>query len=153
MKKYYPFLIAIGIILVVFMVMKNAGMHRRFNERITLLQKDKIPYGTAVAKKLLPEIFPGIPVNYDTRSPGNWESITVTSYNQAVILVSIDFDADREELANILNFARQGNYVFIIARSFSSEAHKFFNFSYNEHTADDFLNLNEDSLSLKLVPP
>ncbi|MFL5773058.1 MAG: DUF4350 domain-containing protein, partial [Flavisolibacter sp.] len=110
-------------------------------------------YGTAVAKKLLPEIFPGVPVNYDTRSPGNWESVSSTSYNQAVILVSIDFDADRDELATILNFARQGNYVFIIAKSFSSEAHQFFNFSYNEHTADDFLNLYEDSLSLKLMPP
>jgi hypothetical protein len=142
MKKYLPYIIGVVVVAcVIFLLSKAIGPQRRINQRITLLQKDKIPYGTAVAKKLLPEIFPETPVYYDTKSPGNWDSINTTSYNQAVILVSIDFDADRDELATLLNFARQGNFVYIIARSFSPEAHQFFNFSYNEHTADEFLNL------------
>ncbi|MFL5742060.1 MAG: DUF4350 domain-containing protein [Flavisolibacter sp.] len=155
MKKSLPYIITVGLLIVVAILIfaNRKPLVRTFNERITLKQKDKIPYGTAVARTLLPSLFPSSSVSFDNKSPGNWDSINVTSYNQAVILVAMDFDADDEELERLGSFVKQGNYIFIIARSFSAEASRFFNFSYNEHAFDEFMGMQQDSLRVKLEQP
>src|SRR5687768_8169220 len=101
---------------------------KQFNERITLKQKHKIPYGTSAARQLLPSLFPGTGFYNDDREPGNWDVLNTGSTNQAILIMAIDFNADEEVLRHLFHWASNGNYVFIIAKSFSEEATKFFNF-------------------------
>jgi hypothetical protein len=156
MKKNLPYIIAIGLLMVlaVLLIADRKNAPRRFNERISLRQREKIPYGTSVAKSLLPTIFPGAKIFFDSKSPGNWDSIATTSYNQAVILVAANFNADESELNRLISFVRQGNYVFIISRTFSVTARHLFNFSSNEHALGDFFGAgDEDSLQVELDQP
>lgn len=147
----------IGAILVLFLGGLIIGMTsrqgRKMDERISLRQVDKIPYGTSVAKKLLPALFPKASIYDNKAHPASWEVISDTVSNQAVILVADHFNADEEELTRIFSFVKAGNYAFIIAKSFSYEALGYFNFSYNEYTADDLLNVSDDSLRLRLENP
>src|SRR5689334_2567642 len=119
MKKSLPYIIGVSLLIVVALLIfaNHKPLARTFNERITLRQRDKIPYGTSVARALLPSLFPSSAVSFDNERPGNWDSINTTSYNQAVVLVAMDFDADEVELERLANFVKQGNYIFIIARS------------------------------------
>ena len=155
MKKILPYIIGIIVLFILGALLINSKTNtpKRMDERITLKQRDQIPYGMAVAKTLLPSIFPRAAVYYDNRSPGDWDSISASSYDQAVILVAKDFNADEDELNRLLSFAQKGNYVFIIAKSFSRDAISFFGFSYNENEFDNYLNISEDSLSAKLDKP
>ena len=155
MRKVLPYIIAVFalIFLAAIIVAGNKNQPRKMDERITLKQKDKIPYGTAAAKTLLPSLFLYATIAYDNKSPGFWESVSTTSYNQAVILVSRYFNADEYELAQILEFAEKGNYVFIIARSFSEDAERIFNFSYSQTGFDDLFGSTDDSLWMNLEKP
>jgi len=154
MKKSLPYLLgAIVLVLLVVMIISTATKPlRRMDERITLRQNDRIPYGLRVASELLPSLFPNANVYTDRKYPGNWDSIDVTGSNQAVILVADYFDADEEEMDDLGAFVRSGNYVFIIHRAASDDAISYFNLTYNNdfnfYAQDD-----EDSLKLKLETP
>ncbi|HWJ91092.1 MAG TPA: DUF4350 domain-containing protein [Flavisolibacter sp.] len=155
MKKNLPYIIAVVllVVLAVLLISNKKNAPRQFNDRISLRQRDKIPYGTSVAKSLLPSIFPGAKIFFDNKGPGNWDSLTTTSYNQALILVAADFNADESELNRLLSFVQQGNYVFIISRTFSAAARRTFNFTTYEHSFSDFVGGGNDSLSVKLDEP
>jgi hypothetical protein len=152
MKKYLPYIIAFTVIalFVLILIIGRRSNDHIMDERITLNHRDQIPYGTAAAKALLPSVFPKAGIFYDSKSPGNWDSLLSTSYDQAVILIARNFNADDDELNRLTFFAQQGNYVFIIARSFSYNTIRFFNFSYKEYLFDDYKNDPSDSLSIKL---
>lgn len=123
---------------------------RVMDERITLRAKDKIPYGTYVAYNLLPKLFPNATITKDKNNPGNWDEITSDETNQAVILFAKDFDAEEYELNRLYAFAKNGNYVFIVAHSMSYEAVKFFNCSDNGNFYDFD---TPDSLHVNLLKP
>ena len=120
------------------------------DERITLRVKDKIPYGTYVAYNLLPKIFSNATIAHDNNNPGNWDSISSDESNQAVFLIAKDFDAEEYELNRLFSFAKNGNYVFIIAHNLSYEATKFFNCSDNGNFYDFD---TPDSLQVNLFKP
>ena len=151
-KKYGVYIVAA--IIVVFLgwliITSNKKRPKRLDERITLRQRDKIPYGTSAAKALLPSLFPAASVYYSKAYPTYWDSINMVEPNQAVILVANRFNADEDELSRLFSFIKEGNYVFIIAKSFSYDAIESFHFSYNENSLDNFMNLAEDSLRIKL---
>src|SRR5688572_7046235 len=126
---------------------------KQFNERITLKQKHRIPYGTSAARELIPSLFPGTNFYTDDRAPGNWDVVSTVSSNQAVLLMAIDFNADEEELRQLNYFASNGNYVYIIAKSFSDEAIKFFNFSYSGNSFEFYSDYVTDSLFVKFEQP
>ena len=67
MKKAWPYLLIAAIIVLLVLVVRQAGTtgDRVFNKRITFRQYDEIPYGTAAAKRLLPELFPNASIYYD----------------------------------------------------------------------------------------
>src|SRR5690348_14962626 len=132
MKKAFPYIIVFVLVVVtgILLIANKKPGKKRFIERITLRQRDKIPYGTSVARDLLPSLFPQAGIYEDLRQPGQWDSVVYSSYNQAVVLMSINMDADEEEMKRLIWFASQGNYVFIIARDFSDEAVKQFGFSF-----------------------
>jgi hypothetical protein len=155
MKKSWPYIIAFGVLALIAIVIIGASrkLPRRMDERITLKEKDKIPYGTAAARNLITSLFPNASVTSDSKSPGYWQDISFNSGKQVVILMSGYFNADEYELKKIIDFVENGNYVFIIARGFSTDAQTAFNFAYGQDNYSPLYNISEDSLKVKLEKP
>lgn len=63
------------------------------------------------------------------------------------------FNADEYELKKILNFAENGNYIFIVGRGFSTDAQIAFNFTYGQNNSSVLYNIVDDSLKVKLESP
>lgn len=158
MKKWLPYIIGLAacVLLVVLIATgsKARKASRKMDERITLKQRDQIPYGTAAARSLLQGLFPYATVYTDAKSPGMWDEISNLGRNQAVILTSrAAFNADEYELERLLNFAEHGNYVLIISKGFSNEAVKTFGFTYSQNSFEDLFGEPGDSLAVKLEKP
>lgn len=151
MKRLIPYLVgASALLLLVVVLLASRGKPvRRMDERITLRQRDKIPYGTAAAKSLLPSLFPAADVQVDARYPMSWNGINSYTSNQAVILFADYFNAEEDELERLSQFVSSGNDVLIIARTFSDEAARFFNISFSPYFGS-FATANNDSLRVKL---
>lgn len=152
MRKSSPYIILFlaVVLLCSLLIASSRKRGRTLDERITLRVKDKIPYGTYVAFNLLPHVFPQARVFYDRKSPGNWDSLYTEEINQAVIVMAKEFQAEQYELNRLLEFAKQGNYVFIVARYLSYDATRFFNCSDNGNYFDAEA---ADSLSIGLQQP
>lgn len=155
MKKLWPYIIGFGVLALIFIVIigANRKLPRRMDERVTLREKDKIPYGTAAARGLIGSLFPNASVTSDSKNPGYWNGVDYSSNKQAVILMSGYFNADEYELKKIMDFAQNGNYVFIIGRGFSTDAQAVFNFTCNQDNSSVFYGVVDDSLRLKLERP
>ncbi len=97
---------------------------KKLDERITLRKKDKIPYGTWVAFRSLPAMFPGASVYTSRREPGSWNSVSEEESGQLFIAVTPQFMADEYEMDKLLAFAEKGNDVFISAESVSGDVEK-----------------------------
>lgn len=154
MKKTWPYILgAVVLLLLVVLVMANKdNVFRRLDERITLKARDKIPYGTYASKELLPSLFTKATIAADTYYPGSWDNVHILHGNQAVILMADYFDADEDELRRLKNFVEKGNYIFIVARSISYEASRFFDLSVISQP--EYFNYSpDDSLQLQLLPP
>jgi hypothetical protein len=154
MKKFVPYLIVVGALaLITLLVMiGNHERTRKMDERITLKEKDKIPYGFAAAKELSASLFPHASIHTDEDVPGYWEDISMNSNNQAVILAAGYFNADNIEISRLMRFVKNGNYVFIIAQSFSEEAQSAFHFTYGQDGLS-FYGEGGDSLKVRLMKP
>lgn len=154
MKKYYPYIIGgLALLLIIVILVASRGKPvRRLDERITLRQRDKIPYGTIVARRLLPTMFPEATVMTDTHYPGAWEGVDMYRPGQAVFLMAENFGAGKDELDRLSQFVEKGNSVFIIARSFSDDAASYFHLSFTPYN-DLFFNFDADSLRVKLEKP
>ena len=116
------------------------------DERVTLKQQDKIPYGMSVARRLVPELFPKAKVYYDEEYPGYWNAIDTDDTGQLLILVADYMDVNGRELEHLSGFIQKGNSLFIISRYFSYELSSEFNFLNTESYSSD----NVDSLSVTL---
>lgn len=151
MNKLFPYIIGavLLLLLVVIAVLNKTPAMRRMDERITLKQADKIPYGTRVARELLPSLFPYAAIRHDAKYPGGWDSIDMTKSNQAVILMADYFEAEEDELSRLSDFVSSGNYVFIIARSASDDFSNYFRLSYRS----DYNYYSDDSLNIRLEQP
>ena len=156
MKNLVPYGI-IGILILalgVLMLGSNSKHPRQIDERISLRQKDKIPYGFFAIRNLVPSLFPKATFYTDTRPPGYWDSLSLSKPNQAVVLVANTLNADSEELDRLLEFVKKGNHVFIITKYMSYEANNFFGFSSGDtYSEDGLLAKTNDSLKIKLNFP
>lgn len=130
---------------------RSGDGERFFNQRVTLLHKDKNPYGTAAAWELLPGLFPNAQIYSDDGQPGTWNSADLTSYNQAVILFCKNFDADDEELSALIGFARQGNYIFIVSANFSANTKQ--NLRFTTRNLGWHESAAADSFAMRLTAP
>ena len=110
MKRYLPYIIAAIVVFLLgsLIVSSNHANPKRWDERITLRQKDKIPYGTSAAKSLLPSLFPAATVYYNKTEPVDWDSFGMEDPDQAVILMADVFNADEEELSRLFSFVKKG---------------------------------------------
>ena len=148
MKKWAPytlgaFALLLLVLLVLFVPYKR---ERKLDERITLRQRDKIPYGTFVAHQLLQATFSKAHVIQDKAAPGYWSGINTDTSNQAVFLISGTFDPDQDALRHISKFVQNGNYVFIITQHFNQDVATYLKLQ----DENDFLERVEDSLQLFL---
>lgn len=123
MKKFLPYLIGVlllgGIVALFLTDGKKRKKQRRFDERITLRRQDKIPYGTYVAFQSLGDLFPSATVHINREEPGYWDSLSQYDPNQALIIITGKFNADRTEMEKLIAFVEKGNDVFISARMLS----------------------------------
>ena len=75
MKKYVPYLVGGLALLVLLLIAVNTPLKKRtLDERITLRQRDKIPYGTYAAQRLLRSTFSKAHIIYDKSAPGYWKA-------------------------------------------------------------------------------
>ncbi|HZH65047.1 MAG TPA: DUF4350 domain-containing protein [Flavisolibacter sp.] len=151
MKKLFPYIIGVVLLMLLAVIVASNTTKplRRMDERITLRQQDKIPYGTSAARELLSSLFPYAVPQYDAMAPGDWDSINMDSPNQAVILIADYLDADNEELKSLSDFVSKGNYVFIIARSASDDLSNYFGINLRS----DYNSPSTDSLKIRLEQP
>ena len=110
-----------------------------FDDRITLSNRDKIPYGTYAAYSLLQKEFPHAEVQTNRYAPGEWKILTSDSTKQVLLIVAKMFNPSEEELDYLTGFIQKGNYVFISAYEITSVAAKFFKLKEKSHA--DFYKL------------
>jgi hypothetical protein len=154
-KKLLPYIIGVAILILIGLVIASGKKGRRsFDERVSLRQKDKIPYGTAVTKELLPYLFPNAVYLSENTPPGSWNDLNQYGQRQAIILMSKNFYADEYELAQLMRFVKEGNYVFIIGRNFSEETQKYFGITTVSNVLEEYYASDEsDSLQVRLQKP
>ncbi len=124
MKKLIPYIfigLVVSAIILLFFTGDNKA-NRRFEGRITLRAKDKIPYGTFIAFESLKSFFPKAVVTVSKQEPGYWDSISNYDPVQAVVIVSPHFNADEQEMKKLLGFIENGNDVFISTMDISYDA-------------------------------
>lgn len=131
MKRYLPYIL-IGVVVLAALIAllatgKKNPARSTLNENISMRKRDKIPYGTFVAYQSLPRLFPQATVIVNKQEPGFWDSLSATERNQALLIVSDQFNADEYEMKKLVSFIEQGNDVFISALDVSAEAATFLN--------------------------
>lgn len=164
MKKYLPYLLGVLILAAVtalFAIDKQSAnkKKKKLDERVTLRRQDKIPYGTYVAYKELHYLFPEASVFASKEEPGFWDSLSSFETRQAYIVVADNFSADEDELNSILRFAKNGNDVFISAKTVSSEVTDLLGCQTVDMNdpifteEDGVVTIKDDSLKLNLRKP
>jgi hypothetical protein len=114
-KKLIPYILiglVVTAVVVLFFTSENKPT-RRFDGRVTMQKRDKIPYGTFVAYEGLKEIFPKATITSAKQEPGYWDSLSNYDGNQALIIVSPSFNASEYEMEKLIRFMEEGNDVFI----------------------------------------
>lgn len=150
MKKALPYILGfLGLLALVIILASAKKKDRVFDERITLKEADKIPYGFYVARHLLGSLFPEAEMYDNKNAPGQWGGVYRYSANQAVFIVARYFNPESDELDEIISFVKRGNYVFIIANDYSYEACRRLHIG----AVGQMVSNQTDSLRVNLVPP
>lgn len=123
--------IALGMLVLAILVLLGLTTYqRRFDQRISLNKKDKIPYGTYVAFQQLKSLFPQARVEVNKQAPGEYGAMNNTDTNNMVMfIVSRHFRPDDDELTELFRFVEKGNDVFVSAMEFNSLSQDFFHLS------------------------
>jgi len=158
LKKYTPYILALLLTAAIAALIStgNNNKEKQLDERITLRKKDKIPYGTYVAYTSLEHIFPKASVYTNSKEPGLWDSLSYNESGQALIAIAGKFNADEDEMKQIIRFIEKGNDVFVSARTISYWASDFLNCSVNSSFSSEYTDekiKREDSLSVYLNTP
>jgi hypothetical protein len=140
MKKYLPHIILILVLggaIFMLLTSENQESRKKFNDRLSFRIKDKIPYGYWVAYNNLKYLFPNATISTNKKEPGYWDSLSVYDNKQALLIFSPYFYPEDEELTKLINFAKNGNDVFISSIFLSKNAQdifrintSFFDYSY-----------------------
>ena len=121
MKRYVPLILVLLLLLAGgIYLMRRSSTQRRFDVRLSLRREDRIPYGTFLARSLLPDLFPQAGVYNEPAAPGRWDSLSASDDRQAIFLMSYYVDADKDEVNELLRFASRGNYVYLVGVDYSS---------------------------------
>jgi hypothetical protein len=128
LNKYLPYILLglLAVAVIALFVTGSNKRNRRLDERITLRNRDKIPYGTYVAYENLRYMFPRASIYSNRREPGYWDSLSNYGSGQLFISIVGQLNASGEEISKMISFAESGNDVFISARYFSTSADEMF---------------------------
>lgn len=127
MKRVLPYIVGFLLLLLLIAVLFG-GKKDKFDHRITLNKKDKIPYGTFVAYNGLSHLFKNASIAVNKKEPGYWDYdiLDSDSAGQVLMIVTRNFNAFSSELRELHEFVSKGNDVLIAAHNFSYEAAEFF---------------------------
>lgn len=158
MKKYIPhILISLTAIAVTVLLITGGNRTKRhFDERVTFLKKDKIPYGLYVAYNHLKDFFPKATVYDNQNEPGYWDSLSTYDSGQAMIIITPQFYPDEFEMKKLIAFVENGNDVFISTILISSTAEQFLHSSSSVFNTNGFISSDGeevDSLRVSLFSP
>jgi hypothetical protein len=156
LKKNIPYILIalIAAAIIILFVTGNNEQKRKLDGRITLQKKDKIPYGTYVAFNSLKDLFPSTAVYTNGHEPGNWDSLSKYETRQAYIVVTDKFNAEKEEMRRLTEFAKKGNDVFISARYLSAAADGIFGCSSSSYDVSFYPDaLANDTMRISLRNP
>ena len=156
MKKYTPYILAVLIAsaIIILFITGNNTTKRKLDSRITLHKKDKIPYGTYVAFNSIKNLFPAAAVYTSKHEPGYWDSLSKYDAGQAYVVVTDKFGADKDEIRKLIDFAKNGNDVFISARYFSAAADDIFGCSSSSYDISFYPDEEEnDTMRISLNNP
>lgn len=79
--------------------------------------EDKIPYGGYLLHEMLPEVFPGAPIQSNQQPIFEYPDSSRESKNW--VFIDIEFGLDQWETNKLLSWVEQGDQVFIAARNYS----------------------------------
>lgn len=113
----------------------------------TFMKKDKIPFGTSALYDALPSIFPGQAISTESLpiyNALNKKGLTLSNY----IIINNAFQPDKLDTRELLEFADNGNSVFIAANYFSGKFADTLKLKTDNYYPTTEL-FNTDSISLK----
>ncbi len=152
MKKYFPYIIAALLLVVIALLFVKPSSRKVFDKRINFRKTSSSPYGTELCYQLLPQMFPGSEVIVNRKSPSKWYiTDTVGFKNTLLFILTARFSPSQEEMDYLKYFVRDGNYVFICSPQFSDSACRFFgvdlynnkDYYYEDELSDSvYTNLN-----------
>ena len=125
MRKALPY-IAIALLVSAIAFLFTYKKPHVFDDRITLSYRDKIPYGTYAAYKLLQKEFPHAIIQTNRYAPADWKMLSSDSVKQVLFIITKVFSPSEEDLDYLTSFVQKGNYVFISAFQITRIAAKFF---------------------------
>ncbi len=158
MKKLFPYLaglLVLGILMLLTFLAADRKV-RQFDDRVTLNKQDKIPYGTYVAYQALGYLFPRAVRSINHVSPAQWDSLSLVSAGQALVVITPRFLANEEEMNRLLAFVQHGNDLFISTRMLSFKAQEMLHCQAAQVPAgpeEDNGGEDEDSLRVILSNP
>ncbi len=140
MKKLLPY-IGLALLVVALAFLFVYKQPHRFDDRITLSNHDKIPYGTYAAYNLLQKEFPHALIETNRYAPGEWKTLSNDSLKQVLLIITKVFNPTEDDLDYLINFVQKGNYVFVSALQMTTTATKFFKLKQMHHYDYDGLML------------
>lgn len=112
--KVYLYFILTGSI-VLFYIWYETNRPAKIDWTETFSVNDKIPFGTYIASKSLPYLFPDGEIEISRQPLPERLKALDTLRPSAYIFVSYEFRTDPVEMAYLLDFVEKGNYVFMAA--------------------------------------
>jgi hypothetical protein len=159
LKKYIPHIVISLVVIaaiVLFVIDRNLRP-KKFNNRLSFRKIDKIPYGLFVAYQNLQHLFPHAEISVNKQEPGYWDSLSSEESDQALVIISPNFNADEYEMKKLISFVESGNEVFISARYISEDAERMLKCETSIFGVSSFLRnrviISEDTLTVSLYQP
>jgi len=153
LKKRVPYILLTVLLLALLLLVMNTWRQRVFDKRVTLDEKSKTPYGAYLSHSLLPLMFPGSKITTNFQSPAEWYDST-QKINQLFFLVTRQFKPSKTEMWDLLNFAKQGNYVFISTAEMNNISKKYLGVTiYSDSYNHIYYSNYDDSVNTRLVKP
>lgn len=120
MKKYSRFII-VFLIIFILLIIVELNRPKELDWSYSFSKNDKIPYGSYIVYKILPELFPYDDVVSNDIPIYNTLNSTDTTTGNAYIFINDRFSPDELDTKDLLEFVKHGNNVFVAANSFTGD--------------------------------
>ena len=142
MRKNVKFLVPLFVTLVLLIIIK-AMQPEEINWEESYTAKDKIPFGCYVTHDLLEEIFPDNDLNISSAELPVYNTLkNKIHFNTNYIFINNIFNPDRLDIEYLLQFAEEGNNIFISASWYGED----FQDSLGIYTSYNFFSQDDSSI-------